>query len=172
MEKLSTRKMAILALLVAVEVVLTHQFAIETQFIRIGFSFIPVFVMAVLFGPFWTGIGGVLADLIGMALFAKSAFFIGFTFNAFLGGVIYGLFFYKKELTWFRCLGAVLCNTVIINLILTPLWLSMMYNIPLDSWAIWSVRLVKSAIMLPIEVIILLILGKALPIDYFKRQLS
>lgn len=172
MEKLTTRKMAILALLVAVEVVLTHQFAIETQFIRIGFSFIVVFVMAVLFGPLWTGIGGVLADLIGMALFAKSAFFIGFTFNAFLGGVIYGLFFYNKKLTWLHCLGAVVCNTVIINLMLTPLWLSIMYNIPLDSWAIWSVRLVKTAIMVPIEVIILTIMTRTLPMAYFKRQLS
>ncbi len=41
---------------------------------------------------------GVLADLVGMALFSKTAFFIGFTLNAFIEGAIYGFFFIEKRL--------------------------------------------------------------------------
>ena len=139
--KVDARMIAIMGLLVAMMVVLTRFLGIETQFVRITFAFVPEVVMAMFFGPFWTAIGASLADLIGMALFPKGAFFIGFTINAFVGGLVYGYFFYKKEVTWLNSFLSTLTNTIVISLILTPIWLSIMYNVPLTSWAIWSVRL-------------------------------
>lgn len=118
--RLDARMIAIMGLLIALMVTLSRLVAIETPFIKISVTFIPQVIMGILFGPFWSGIGAVLADLVGMALFSKSAFFIGFTLNAFIEGAIYGFFFYRKEITWKNAILATLSVTLIINLFLTP----------------------------------------------------
>ncbi|MGM0123400.1 hypothetical protein IGI37_000766 [Enterococcus sp. AZ194] len=161
--KIDGRMIAIMGLLIAMMVVLSQVLGFELQFIKITFTFVPELIMGLLFGPLWTGIGAAIADVIGMMLFPKAAFFIGFTINAFIGGVVYGLYFHKKEVTLMRAFLCTLTNTLLISLILTPLWLSMMYNVSLTSWAIWSPRLVKVAIMLPVETIMLYMVGAALP---------
>lgn len=114
--RLDARMIAIMGLLIALMVTLSRLVAIETPFIKISVTFIPQVIMGILFGPFWSGIGAVLADLVGMALFSKSAFFIGFTLNAFIEGAIYGFFFYRKEITWKNAILATLSVTLIINL--------------------------------------------------------
>ena len=170
--KISVQSMALLALLVAIQIVLSRQFAIETQLIKFSFAFVATFLMGLFLGPWWAGIGGVLSDVVGMSLLAKSPFFIGFTISAFLGGVVYGLFIYNKEVTLKPCIACVLTNTVLFTLILTPIWLSIMYNIPLNSWAIWSARLMKLVITVPLQIATLYIVGKALPMEQLKRKLS
>lgn len=71
-----------------------------------------------------------------------------------------------------RCIACVLTNTVLFTLILTPIWLSIMYNIPLNSWAIWSARLMKLVITVPLQIATLYIVGKALPMEQLKRKLA
>lgn len=95
--RLDARMIAIMGLLIALMVTLSRLVAIETPFIKISVTFIPQVIMGILFGPFWSGIGAVLADLVGMALFSKSTFFIGFTLNAFIEGAIYGFFSIEKK---------------------------------------------------------------------------
>ena len=75
--RLDARMIAIMGLLIALMVTLSRLVSIETPFVKISVTFIPQMIMGILFGPFWSGIGGVLADLVGMALFSKTAFFIG-----------------------------------------------------------------------------------------------
>ncbi|MGO3604907.1 MAG: folate family ECF transporter S component, partial [Enterococcus malodoratus] len=89
--------------------------------------------------------------------------------NAFLEGAIYGYFFYKKEITWKNSIQSVLATTILINLILTPLWLAMMYHVPLNSWVIWAPRLIKTVIWIPIQSIITYFLGGMLP---YKQWIS
>ncbi len=160
---LDARSITTMALLIAMMVTLSRLLGIETQFLKVSFTFIPEIIMGMLFGPLWTGIGSVIADFIGMALFSKAAFFIGFTINAFLEGAIYGYFFYKKEITWKNSIQSVLATTILINLILTPLWLAMMYHVPLNSWLIWAPRLIKTVIWIPIQIVITYFLGGVLP---------
>lgn len=74
--RLDARMIAIMGLLIALMVTLSRLVAIETPFIKISVTFIPQVIMGILFGPFWSGIGAVLADLVGMALFSKSAFLL------------------------------------------------------------------------------------------------
>ena len=105
-----------------------------------------------------------------MVIFPKSAYFFGFTINAFVGGLIYGYFFYRKEVTLKRAAMVVLLNTLLITLILTPIWLAMMLNIPLTSWAIWSVRLLKAVIMFPIQTALIYIVGRAVPYKRLIRR--
>lgn len=71
---LDARSITTMALLIAMMVTLSRILGIETQFLKVSFTFIPQIIMGMLFGPFWTGIGAVIADFIGMSLFAKAPF--------------------------------------------------------------------------------------------------
>lgn len=169
--KVDAHMIAIMGLLIALMVILSQVLGIETQFVKLTFTFVPEVVMAILFGPFWTGVGAAIADVTGLMLLPKAApYFFGFTINAFIGGLVYGYFFYKKEITWLRSFLCVLTNTLVITLCLTPIWLSIMYQVPLDSWALWSVRLLKAGIMLPIETILVYLVAKSLPYKRFAKR--
>ena len=170
--RLDARMIAIMGLLIALMVTLSRLVAIETPFIKISVTFIPQVIMGILFGPFWSGIGAVLADLVGMALFSKSTFFIGFTLNAFIEGAIYGFFFYRKEITWKNAILATLSVTLIINLFLTTLWLALMYHVPLFSWVVWAPRLLKTVIWLPIQSIAIYYVGRSIPYKKILRSLA
>ena len=117
-----------MALLIAIEVVLTRFLSFNTQFLRIGFGFLPVAVMGMLYGPLWAGIGYAIGDVLGMLIFPSGPYFPGFTLSAFLTVLVYGLLLYKKEVTWQRALIASLIISVFINLGLDTLWLSILYG--------------------------------------------
>ena len=116
--KVDAHMIAVMGLLIALMVVLSQILGFETSYIKITFSFVPQLIMGMLFGPFWTAVGSSLADIAGMVIFPKSAYFFGFTINAFVGGLIYGYFFYRKEVTLKRAATVVLLNTILITLIL------------------------------------------------------
>ena len=75
----------------------------------------------------------------------------GFAINEFLTGFIYGCFFYKKKITLPRVIVARAMITIFINLILTSLWLNIMYQSPLFT----MIRLIKNIVMFPVDVAIL-----------------
>ena len=154
-QKTFTTQLVVMALLIALEIILTRFLSIETPTLRIGFGFLPVAIMAILYGPWWTGAAGVVGDLVGMMLMPKAAFFPGFTLTAFLTGAIFGLILYKKQITWQRILVAVLAVNIICSLGLDTVWLSMMYG---DSFLVLlPARLLKVAIMIPLETIVIYI---------------
>lgn len=152
-KKSFTNQLVVMALLIALEIILTRFLSIETPTLRIGFGFLPVAIMAIMYGPWWTGAAGIVGDLVGMALMPKAAFFPGFTLTAFLTGVIFGFILYKKKVTWKRTLVAAIAVNVICSLCLDTLWLSMMYG---DGFLILlPTRLLKVIIMIPLETLII-----------------
>ncbi|MBT8940054.1 BioY family transporter, partial [Lactobacillus delbrueckii subsp. bulgaricus] len=87
-------------------------------------------MLGYLFGPWWGFAGGALSDLVSSAIFGNmGGFFIGFTLTAALGPMIYGFFLYKKPIQIWRVIASVICVTVICNIGLNTLWVSMMYGI-------------------------------------------
>ncbi|MHC5373516.1 folate family ECF transporter S component [Enterococcus sp. LJL120] len=168
MKKLTTYSIAIMGLLIALTIVMTRLFSVETTFLRVSLGFVPQVMMGILFGPLWSGIGGVLADFIGITLLGKAPFFIGFTISAFVEGSIYGWFLYKKNITWQRTIICVLVVFLVSRLFLTPLWLGLMYHVPFFSWVIWGQRLLSAAISFPIQVAITYLVAKSVP---YKRLL-
>ena len=72
--RLDARMITIMGLLIALMVTLSRLVSFETPLLKISVTFIPQVIMGILFGPFWTGVGSVLADVVGMALFPKSVF--------------------------------------------------------------------------------------------------
>lgn len=144
-----TRNLVFVALLIALNLVLTRFFAIQTPIVRIGFGFIPIALSAMFFGPSIGGIVAALADILGMIIFPQGAFFPGFTLTAFVGGFIYGTFLYNRSKSWKNILLACIAISIIVNLGLNTLWVSMITGNAFI--AIIGPRVVKEIILIPIQ---------------------
>ncbi|WP_129598735.1 folate family ECF transporter S component [Anaerophilus nitritogenes] len=155
-----SQKLVYLSLLVAIEIILTRFFAIETPIIRIGFGFLPIAICGAIFGPVSAGLAAAVADIFGMMIFPKGAYFPGFTLSAFLGGIIYGVFLYKKEVSIKKIGMAVLLITLLIDLGLNTYWLSMITGKAAQILIIPRIK--KSIIMFPIHVYLIFTLYKSI----------
>ncbi len=140
------------------------------QYVRIGFSNLPNLVVDYLFGPAIGAVFGGALDIIKYLIKPTGAFFPGFTLSAMLGGIIYGWFFYKKNITIPRILLGHLTVKVLVNLVLNTLWLDMLYGN--GFWAILPGRIVSNAVMLPIDTVITYVLFLAVKrtiLPYFNQ---
>lgn len=146
------------ALLIALDVILTRFLSINTQFLRISFGMIPVALAGVAFGPVWGGICGAVGDVLGMMIFPSGAYFPGFTVTAALTGIIYGLLLYRQEgkTLVVRAIIASVLVCIGCNLFLDTLWLDMMYGN--GFLAILPMRIVKCVINIPVYSILVLVL--------------
>lgn len=133
-----------LALLIALDIILTRFVSINTQFLRIGFGMIPVAIAGAAFGPVWGGVCGAVGDLLGVLIFPSGAFFPGFTLTAALTGIIFGLCMYHKphKLRYVVIASVIVC--IGCNLILDTLWLDILYGS--GFLAILPARAVKCAV--------------------------
>ena len=96
---------------------------------------------------------GGIADIIKFIIKPTGPFFPGFTLNEMILGFVYGLIFYKKEIKLPKVIGARMIVTFGINLVLTPLWLSIMYGNAYKFMV--PVRLIKNLVMIPVDVFLL-----------------
>ena len=148
--------LAILGILMALAVVLGFVASIDLgPYIRIGFSGLPNRIVEYLFGPIVGCIFGGIGDIVKFIVKPSGPFFFGFTFNAMLSGIIYGAILYKKPIHIGRIFVAELIIKVLINCVLNTLWLDMLYG--KGFFAILPMCVLKNAIMLPIDTIILFI---------------
>ena len=152
-KKSATSRLVIMAFLIAMEIILTRFCSINTPILRIGFGFLPVAMMGIMFGPVWAAAGYAIGDLLGMLIFPSGAYFPGFTLTAFLTGLVFGLFLHNREITWKRVLPASLIIILGCNLILDTLWLSILMGDGLI--ALLPTRIFKCAVMLPIHLILI-----------------
>lgn len=154
----TTQQIAVLGVLMALRIILSR-FSIQiTPSVQLAFGFIVASMIGMLFGPWVAGFAGVGTDLLTTFLFGKSNFFIGFTFTAFVGGFIYGVFLHRKEIKWHHVLMAVLLNTLFANLFLNTLWINILYETPI--LVLLASRIPQNLIMGPIRfVLIYLILS-------------
>ena len=165
-DKFDVKKLIQISLLIAIEVILTRFCSIQTPVVRIGFGFLPIAIIGMMYGPLSAGIAYAIGDLLGMALFPSGSFFPGFTLTAFLTGATYGLFLYNKPKTWPRIIGSVLTVCLVLNLGLDTYWLSILMG--KGYLALLPMRIVKAAIMIPIQTLIIGIIWKKVVIRFVK----
>jgi ECF transporter S component (folate family) len=151
MKDITVKKTVIMALFIALEIVLTRFVSIQTPIIRISFGFLPIAIVAMMFGPIYAGIGAAVGDIIGVALFPVGAYFPGFTLTAFLTGAVYGVFLYKRpKKTPSICIAAFIV-TMILQLGLDTLWIRSLTG---EAYlALLPARFIKSVIMTPVQII-------------------
>lgn len=150
----STRNVVLCGLLAALAVVLGTVASISVGlYIKIGFSGLPNRIVEFLFGPVVGCLFGGALDILKYIIKPDGPFFFGFTFNAMLAGVIYGSILYKKPVSIPRIVCAEFLAKVLVNCVLNTLWISMLYG--QGFLAIMPMRVLKNAIMLPIDSAIL-----------------
>ena len=165
MRRITLRTLVNLAVLTALEIVLSRFLSISTQELKIGFSFVPVVLAAALYGPLGGALCAGLGDLIGAVLFPIGPYFPGFTLTAALTGAVFGLFLHKK-IRWQGTAAAVLINQLPLSLGLNTLWISLLYGTPY--LALLSTRLLQCAILIPVQIIVILLLKPL--IEYLKEH--
>lgn len=153
-KKSATTRLVVMAFLIALEIILTRFCSINTPILRIGFGFLPVAMMGILYGPLWAAIGYAVGDILGMMIFPSGVFFPGFTVTAALTGLVFGIFLHGKEkITWKNVLPASLIIVLGLNLCLDTIWLSIMMG---DAFiSLLPTRILKCAVMLPIHIILI-----------------
>ena len=144
------------ALLIAIHVIIDFARIIVSNVFEISFSFIAIAMAGMFYGPVTAAIIGAAADTIAYLIKPSGFFFPGFTLNMAVMGFIYGMFLYKKRITLKRVALAVLVESVVINLIMTPIWLNIMYGNELFA----VVRVVKTAVQYPANVALCYIVCK------------
>lgn len=144
----------------AISVVLGYFTIVIGDYIKIGFSTIANQFVYYLFGPVVGGCFGGALDILKYLIKPTGAFFPGFTFSAIAAGVLYGCFLYKKPITLVRVLMAELIVSIICNMLLGTLWLSMLYG--KGFMALLPLRVFKNLVMWPVNSFLFYSIGKTL----------
>lgn len=137
MKKLSLNTICNLAILLALEVVLNRFLSIQTPFLKIGFSFVPVVMAGMLYGPLGGAIVCGFGDMIGALLFPFGPYHPGFSICGALMGAMYGWFMYlessrfdnrERLRVWPNVIVPVMFNCLVVGLVLNTLWVSQLYG--------------------------------------------
>ena len=154
-----------LAVLVALQVVLSRFFSVQiTEVLKFSFGFIPIMLTGALYSwPYSCLVAG-LSDVIGAILFPQGPFFIGYTLTAVLTGLLFGLFFHKKDGTpsAARILIGYIVNALTVTVTLNTFNIAFQYgyllpaahdisNIPVKFLAFLPKRALEAAVMLPVQ---------------------
>ncbi|MGL5435295.1 MAG: folate family ECF transporter S component [Lachnospiraceae bacterium] len=146
-----SQKLVSISLLIALEIILGRFFGIKTMIATINFSFLPLVINAILFGPVSAACSAAIADILGTFFFSNGmAYFPGFTVSAALTGMVYGLLFYRKPKKMWRIgLSCVFIN-LFISLGLSTYWVYLMTG--KGFMAILPTRILQNVIMVPVKV--------------------
>lgn len=159
------KKTILAALLLAMFIILDRLITINTQFLAINLSLIPIMLAGMILGWKHAIIVGAIGDLIGAIFWPFGAYFPGFTFSVGLSGLIFGLFLYQnpnKENKHFtiKAIASTAIVLVVVNLILDSLWLNIMYGKAFSYYI--GARAITQLVVFPIYVASIVVLEKAL----------
>ena len=171
---MSLRVLTVLAMLIAMTVMLDRfpGLSIKTPGWKIGFSFIPPLLAAMLYGPLEGALVYGLSDLIGALLFPFGPYHPGFTIVAALMGFVMGVFLNKKPFAFAKSafewkkirffpnmVVPVLINCLLLGLVVNTFWVSQLYGSK-TYWGWFLYRLVEYAILVPVQLLLMPVLLK------------
>ena len=157
--KISTKKIAISAMLIAFNVIFTRVLALNMPLTKIGLGFAAVMVCGMLYGPGWAAVCAGLGDLVGSLLFPTGAYFPGFTVTAAIGGAILGAALYNRRLKLSGCILTAFVNGLVVSLILNTTMISLVFGPPLGP--LFLTRLGQFGIMLCVQTLVLFFLERS-----------
>ena len=131
-----------------------------TPEIKIGFNFLPIAITAILCGPVCAMIVGSMGDLLSFLLAPMGFYFPGWTLSGLLVGLFFGLFLYKSKRTLVNIIISEIIIGVFVEIVLGSLWLYIQYQKAFLVMA--GVRGIKTLVAIPIEIVVILIVAKAL----------
>ena len=123
----TAERMAYIALLTALQVVLGNVVQIHMVSKQFNLGFLPIAIAGAAFGPVEALIVGALGDVIGVICFPVGAYFPGYTLTNVLVGLLYGFLLYERRPDFLRGVIAVTLASVV-YLFLNSYWLSITYT--------------------------------------------
>lgn len=159
-KNITTEMIVIMGLMIALEVVLSKVLSINISFLRIGFGFLPIAILAILYGPVRAAIAYGIGDIIGAFLFPTGSFFIGFTISSILTGLILGIVLYGHRITFVRALIASTFVCLFVNLLINTYWLTFFIDGSTFSTLLAS-RAVKEIVAIPVMAILITVIDGA-----------
>ena len=164
----SVQMLVIIAMMIALEVVLSRFLSISIgDSLKFAFNFVPVCVIAYLYGPIASMLVAGLGDLLGSLLFPVGPPFYGFTLTAALTGLCFGFFLHKKY-NFLRILFGVVIVQIALTLFLDALWFNLFYGTPY--LVALATRAIKAGVMIVVQCVTLGIVMPAM--DRIRRQLK
>ena len=133
--KFSTKMLAVMSILVALEVIIAR------------------------FGTIRAVIISILADVLGAFLFPVGPYFPGFTLTAALTGLLYGLLLHKSQ-SLPRVALAVVLQQAVLSLGLNTYWLHILYGMPYVPTLV--TRLVQAGIVTAVQLVVIPLIAKTI----------
>ena len=114
-----TRTITTAGIMLAIQMVLSSYGVIEvSDSLKISLAHLALAPTAMFFGPVVAGMQGALSDILGFLIKPTGPYFPGFTLSALLGGVIYGMVFYRTQCRLWQIVLARLLIIVLVNICL------------------------------------------------------
>lgn len=154
------RILVIAAFIIALRIVVGIIYIPLGENLRMLFKFIPDAVGSLIFGPLLGIFVGAIADILGAFIFPTGAFFPGYTLSAALTYLVFSLSFYRREISVLRIFLARFSTNAFINVLLGSVWSQMLMGKGYIYYMLKSA--VKNAVLLVPEVIVILIVFRAL----------
>lgn len=155
MKRMNTKMLVMASILIALNVILSRFLSINTLSIKIGFTFVTVFMAGYLYGPVMGAAVAALGDLLGAIMFPIAPFFPGFTLTAALNGALHGIMLHKKQST-LRVGVTVGIEQLVLSLWLNTYWIHVLNGTPF--LPLLGTRAVQCLILIPVEFIIIKIM--------------
>ena len=155
-ELTKTRSLVTMAMLCAVNVV-TSWFSVPlSDTLKITFSYLSMSLIGHLYGPTCGMLCGLILDTVKFIIKPSGPYNPLWSIVEMGAGLLYGIFLYKKTATIQRCFITKFIVSLLMNVLLTPLFLSFMYS--KGFYFYMSSRVVKNLILWPIESILMYLL--------------
>ena len=144
----TVKKITILGMLLAAEVVASRFISVSLPLVKIGFGFLPLSITAMLFGPLWAGAAAVLSDFM-VAMMGPYGYYPPMAISALCTGIIYGLFLHKKPVTTWKIFLCVATQSILVSIFLQTYWLTLLTG--KGYLALLSTRIAQNLITIPID---------------------
>lgn len=169
MKKLDTRSWMVMALMIAISVILSRFFSLQTEILRLSLGYLPIILAGILLGPAAGGIVGVAADFLGTTFFSAYAWFPPLALTPLFIGVWSGLFRgqFMKNNFWLTVLLN-FCGNVIGRIIISSACLNILYGTGFD--VLLATRIPSSIIMTVVESALVYLIIKSPVIKYARQR--
>lgn len=161
MQKISTlKKLALSAMLVAMQIILSRYLGIQSSFFQTSFGFVAIATASAVLGPLCGAACAFVADLLGVLLAGTGAYFPLFAINEIAYALLYGVFLHTPRRSPLRVVLCVIIQCVFIAIPLTPVWLYIYFKYVVGTAQAFSIiftqKITASLIEMPIKMAVLI----------------
>ncbi len=156
------------AMMIAINVVLSFFVPVLSSYLKIEFGFVTLPIVSFLFGPLTGCVMGMVQDIVGLIVKPTGGLLLTLTLTDGITGMIYGMAFYKKPVTFFRVFLTQLIIVAAVNIVLNTIALAP--TVASGLVGILPSRIIKNLLLLPIQSVIMYVLLKTIAARVKREQ--